>query len=264
MTGPRIAVVLFGPEGRGSFNEAGLGGVARARAAGHAVHVHGIAPREDGARADALGALCDRGVDLVGAHGGQGDAPVAAIASRFPDVRFAITQGSVVAPNVATYEVLQEHSAFLAGVLAALASRTRVVAHLSGERVKPGLKGRAAFAHGVRAAAPDCRFVTHFCGNQHDPALGEATLRALHAEGADVVFAMIDGGREGVSRACRELGVRQIGNVLDWVARDPAVFAPSPTRAAAWPRLSRISPPGASRLRRTGSTAFRARTTCVS
>lgn len=223
----RIAVALFGPEGRGSFNESGLQGALRARAAGHALDVHWIAPPDAAGRAEALRALCRRGLDLLVAHGGQGDAPVAAISAEFPDTRFAITQGSFVAPNVACYEVLQEQSAFLAGVLAGLASKTRVVGHLSGEKVRPGLKGRAAFAHGVRAAAPDCRFVTSFCGAQHDVDLAFATARALEREGADLVFAMIDGGREGVNRACREGRLRQIGNVLDWVARDPAVFVAS-------------------------------------
>ena len=223
----RIAVALFGPEGRGSFNESGLQGALRARAAGHALDVHWIAPPDAAGRAEALRALCRPGLDLLVAHGGQGDAPVAAISAEFPDTRFAITQGSFVAPNVACYEVLQEQSAFLAGVLAGLASKTRVVGHLSGEKVRPGLKGRAAFAHGVRAAAPDCRFVTSFCGAQHDVDLAFATARALEREGADLVFAMIDGGREGVNRACREGRLRQIGNVLDWVARDPAVFVAS-------------------------------------
>lgn len=223
----RIAVALFGPEGRGSFNESGLQGALRARAAGHALEVHWIAPPDAAGRAEALRALCRRGLDLLVAHGGQGDAPVAAISAEFPDTRFAITQGSFLAPNVACYEVLQEQSAFLAGVLAGLASKTRVVGHLSGEKVRPGLKGRAAFAHGVRAAAPDCRFVTSFCGAQHDVGLAYATAQALQREGADLVFAMIDGGREGVSRACREGPLRQIGNVLDWVARDPAVFVAS-------------------------------------
>jgi basic membrane protein A len=32
---------------------------------------------------------------------------------------------------------------------------------------------------------------------------------------------MIDGGREGALRACREFGVRHIGNVIDWTVRDP-------------------------------------------
>jgi basic membrane protein A len=38
---------------------------------------------------------------------------------------------------------------------------------------------------------------------------------------------MIDGGRDGVSQVCRETELRQIGNVLDWVERDPAVFVAS-------------------------------------
>jgi basic membrane protein A len=227
VTLPRIAVALFGPQGQGSFNESGHDGVLRARANGHAVDVHWVAPLAAADRAEVLRGLCRQGLDLLVAHGGQGDAPVAAIHAEFPDMQFAVTQGSFLAPNVASYEVLQEQSAFLAGVLAGLASNTRVVAHMSGEKVRPGLKGRAAFASGVRLAAPDCRFVTTFCGQQHDPELAFDTTRRLQLEGADLVFAMIDGGRAGVTRACRALPIRQIGNVLDWVQRDPDVFVAS-------------------------------------
>jgi basic membrane protein A and related proteins len=227
MNTSRIAVALFGPEGRGSFNDSGQAGVVRARAAGHAVDLHWIAPLDGHERAEALRSILRPGLDLLVAHGGQGDVPVSIVSPEFPQTRFAITQGGFLAPNVACYDVMQEHSAFLAGVLAGLASRTGVVAHMSGEKVRPGLKGRAAFAHGVRAAAPGCRFVTRFCGRQHDAQLAYDTTRALQAEGADYIFAMIDGGRDGVSQACRETGLRQIGNVLDWVARDPQVFAAS-------------------------------------
>ncbi|WP_416172480.1 hypothetical protein [Achromobacter ruhlandii] len=69
--------------------------------------------------------------------------------------------------------------------------------------------------------------LTGFCGNQHDPALAEAWTDALAANGARVVFAMMDGGRDGITRACRRRGLWQIGNVLDWVARDPAVYLAS-------------------------------------
>ena len=223
----RIAVALFGPEGRGSFNESGLHGAMRARSLGHPLDVHWVAPPDAAGRAQELRRLCRQGVDLLVAHGGQGDLPVADVCQEFPGTTFAITQGSFLASNTACLEVLQEQSAFLAGILAGLASTTRVVGHLSGEKVRPGLKGRAAFAHGVRTAAPDCRFVTSFCGYQHDPDRAYQTAMALRSEGADLVFAMIDGGREGVSRACRETGLRQIGNVLDWVERDPHVFVAS-------------------------------------
>ncbi|MEC3765954.1 BMP family ABC transporter substrate-binding protein [Cupriavidus sp. SS-3] len=223
----RIQVVLFGPEGRGSFNEAGHAGAVRARDAGHDVAVAWIADPDPEARAAAVLALCESEPDLVVAHGGQGDYPVAVAAARHPLRRFVVTQGSVLGANTASYTVLQEQSAFLAGVLAATDSRTGVVAHLSGEKVRPGLKGRAAFLHGVRSAMPGATALTTFCGNQHDPELAGRAVTAQARAGADIVFAMIDGGRDGAIAACRACGIRQIGNVLDWTRRHPEVFLAS-------------------------------------
>jgi basic membrane protein A and related proteins len=220
----RIAVVLFGPHGQGGFNEAGLDGARRAEPGGP-VEVHWFERTET--RAESLAALCATGPDLVVLHGGQGDAPAAAVAPSYPDIAFAVTQGSTPAANVACYQVLQEQSAFLGGVLAACLSVRGTVAHLSGERVRPGLLGRAAYVDGARRARPAVRVLTTFCGDQHDPALAARVVTAQAAAGADLLFAMIDGGRAGAIRACREHGVRQIGNVFDWTLREPDVFAAS-------------------------------------
>jgi basic membrane protein A len=234
MAESRIAGVLFGPPGQGSFNEVGARAFEDLRAEGFALDLHWIAERDQDARADALARLCDAGLDLLVAHGGQGDAPVGAIAARYPQIRFAISQGSVLAPNVACYDVLQEHSALLAGVLAAALTKTGVVAHMSGDRVKPGLKGRAAYVQGVALADPGIRVLTGFCGNQHDPDLAGRCVDALAAAGADVLFAMIDGGRPGAIASCRRHGVAQIGNVLDWTAREPDVFVASALADSGW------------------------------
>lgn len=241
----RRLLVLFGFPGRGGFNEAALQGAERAARAGHALHEEWIAATDPAARAERLAQLCNGNPDLVIVHGGQGDVPVAEVAPHFPRTQFAITQGSHTAANVASYEILQEHSAFLAGILAGLRAEGDGAgglvadgrpadgrpaggrpAHFSGERVRPGLKGRAAFADGVRRVTGRDP-LTGFCGNQHDPDLGEAWTRALAAQRARVLFAMMDGGRDGVTRACREAGIWQIGNVLDWVARDPEVYLAS-------------------------------------
>jgi len=219
---PRLVVVLFGPPGQGGFNEAGLDGARRGQAGG-SVEMHWF-ERAD-ARIAQLRALCETGPDRVVLRGGQGDAPAAAVARSFPGSAFAVTQGSEPAPNVACYQVMQDQSAFLGGVLAACLSRSGVVAHLSGERVRPGLEGRAAFAEGARRQRPDIRVLTAFCGDQHDPALAHRVVGAQ--AGADLLFAMIDGGRAGANRACRESGVRQIGNVFDWTLREPDVFVAS-------------------------------------
>lgn len=224
----RRHLVLYGHPGRGGFNEAAVDGARRAEAAGQPLALHWVAEQAPQARAAHLHALSAQGADLIIVHGGQGDAPVAAVAHAFPHVQYAITQGSHTADNVASYEILQEHSAFLAGVLAGLrAGATGTAAHLSGERVRPGLKGRAAYADGVRRVTGGRDPLTGFCGNQHDPALAQAWAEAVIARDARVIFAMMDGGRDGISAACRAARVWQIGNVLDWVARDPAVYLAS-------------------------------------
>ena len=82
MTQRRIAVALFGPAGRGSFNESGLAGWQRARDAGHDAAVHWIEPPDVPGRTQSLRALCAQGLDLLVAHGGQGDAPVCQVPGR--------------------------------------------------------------------------------------------------------------------------------------------------------------------------------------
>ena len=210
------------------FMESGWRGLERARneLAAETRFIDGIAPRKP-LLVQALTELVSSGVDLVIAHGGQNNEACAEVASQFPRVKFAVTQGSVTGVNLASYEVLQEESAYLAGVLAALTTKTGVVGHMSGIRVRPGLKGRAAFAAGVRATNPQLRLLTSFSGNQDDNALSRRIAQAQIAAGADVIFTMLNAGRDGVTQACRQAGTRQIGNVVDWVAVDPKVFVAS-------------------------------------
>lgn len=218
-----IRAVFFGRPGAGAFNAAGVAGVAR-HAARLGLPVEVVWAPDPAQRAAVVRGAAE-GAALVIAHGGQGEAPVAAVASDFPGVRFAVTQGRIAGPNIACFEVLQEHSAFLAGALAGWWGEGRPVAHLSGEPVPPGLRGRAAFAAGLAHAAPGARFLTGFCGNQHDPLLAETWTEAQCAAGAVLQFAMLDGGRPGAMAALRQHGARAIGNVHDWTLDDPAFLA---------------------------------------
>lgn len=210
------------------FMESGWRGLERARTELGAAtrYIDGVAPRKE-LLEKALTELVSSGVDLVIAHGGQNNEACAEVAAQFPRVKFAVTQGAVTGVNLASYEVLQEESAYLAGVLAALTTQTGVVGHMSGIRVRPGLKGRAAYAAGVRATNPQVRLLTNFSGNQDDNALSRRIALAQMSAGADVIFTMLNAGRDGVTQACREKGTRQIGNVVDWTSVDAKVFVAS-------------------------------------
>ncbi|OYW97936.1 MAG: hypothetical protein B7Z14_16330 [Bosea sp. 32-68-6] len=204
----KVAALFAGRIDDRGFMQAGHTGLklAEARLGVSIAFKQGVQPKlED--LTGALRELAAAGPDLVIAHGGQNNAAAKAVAAEFPAVRFAVTQGNVTGTNLASYEVLQEQSAFLAGMLAALTTRTGVVGHMSGIRVTPGLKGRAAYAAGVAHADPKVILLTNFSGNQDDNALSEKIARAMIAKDAQVIFTMLNAGRDGVTAACRERGV---------------------------------------------------------
>lgn len=223
----RIGVMFVGALHDKGFNASALVGAERAATTGLAkVEIlSGVSYDQDEIRARMTAAL--PGLDGMVVIGGQGNVAVPEIAAEWPDRRFAIVQGMRTGPNLASYDVRQEESAFLAGCLAARMTLTGKVGHLSGHRVRPGLKGRAGFVAGVRHVAPDMPVLTGFCGTQDDSAVTEAWARAQIAAGADIIFTMLNGARTGATQACRALGARQIGNALDWTAEDPEVFIAS-------------------------------------
>ena len=223
-----IAALFAGSVRDGGFMQAGHQGLQAGvqRAGFEALFKEGVKPEKE-LLVEALRELARSRPALVIAHGGQNSAAAQQVASEFPDTLFAVTQGNVTGPNLASYEVLQEHSAFLAGAMAAWTTKTGVVGHMSGIRVVPGLKGRAAFANGVAHADPKVRLLTNFSGNQDDAALSRKIATAIIDKGADIIFTMLNAGRVGAIDACREKGARQIGNVGDWVATTPDVFVAS-------------------------------------
>lgn len=223
-----IAMLLPGRIDDNGFMEAGYNGLLRIqRDFGAKIsHVDGIKPERD-LLAEALRELAERKPDMVIAHGGQNSEAAQIVAAEYPDIRFVVVQGHVTGPNLSSYEVLQEESAWLAGAAAGLLTETDVVGHISGIRVAPGLKGRGAFYHGLMHTNPEARFLTIFAGDQDDNALSQRVATAQIEEGADIIFTMLNAGRSGATEAMRGMKTRQIGNVIDWTAVEPGIFVAS-------------------------------------
>lgn len=220
----KISILFVGALNDGGFNQSALHGANRLRATQDAaLEIIGGIPYDPQAMSEALSVAAAQS-DGVVFVGGQGNLVTPPVAAQFPDKPFAIVQGNIQTANINSYDVLQEQSAFLAGVLAARMTKSGTVGHLSGHRVVPGLKGRAAFVSGVRHVDSDLPILTGFCGTQDDSDTTEIWTRALAEAGADIVFTMLNAARTGATKACRETAIRQIGNVSDWCADDPDVF----------------------------------------
>lgn len=134
----KIAIIFVGKLDDRGFNQCALQGAERVLRSGEAdIEIVSGIPYALDAMTEALRAAAERSEGVV-FIGGQGNTVTPAVAASFADRGFAVVQGNVTGPNLASYDVLQEQSAFLAGVLAARMTQTGVVGHLSGHRVIPG------------------------------------------------------------------------------------------------------------------------------
>ena len=223
-----VAMLLAGNIEDNGFMEAGYNGLLKIQEEFGAKisYIDKIEPEPEQLAA-ALRRLAQDEPDMVIAHGGQNNQAAQQVAAEFPEIEFVVVQGNVTGPNLSSYEVLQEESAWLAGAAAGLLTETDVVGHISGIRVTPGLKGRGGFYNGLMHTNPDAKFLTIFAGNQDDNELSERVARAQMEQDADYIFTMLNAGRQGAIEAMKGTNTRQFGNVIDWTAVEPEVFAGS-------------------------------------
>lgn len=224
----RVAAVFPGRMDDRGFMSAGRRGIAEGCAR------HGFAlteiERVGANTAQIAAALRDLARDrsaLVFAQGGQCDEAAAEVAAQYPATRIVVIQGDVSGPNLSSYRVLQEQSAWLAGAAAARLTRTGIVGHISGVKPLPGLRGRAAFIAGARHADPALRCLTHFTGDQDDADKAHSAATRQIGAGADIIFSMLNAAQPGVLAACRGSGARLIGDARDWIPDAPELFIAS-------------------------------------
>lgn len=221
----KIAVLIPGKHNDNGFMEAAYRGYEKIKAElpVEASYVSNISATSDPVLlTEAMRKLAQDGPDMIIAHGGQCNGPAETVSKEFPDIKFVVIQGHVQGPNLSSYVVRQEDSAWLAGALAGLTTQSDVVGHISGAWPKPGLMGRAAFYDGLKHVNPDARFLTWFTGDLDNTEINGQAAAAEIVAGADVIYTMLNAGRQGVIDEIKthDGKVRHIGNVSDWTQVD--------------------------------------------
>jgi basic membrane protein A len=118
---------------------------------------------------------------------------VEALGRRFPELRIVIVDGDREEEgNVQSVQFRAHEASYLAGIVAANASRSGVIGFVGGLE-SPNIRAfGCAFAQGARAARADVRVLGRMLGNSthafSDPEGGARAARSMLGEGADVVF----------------------------------------------------------------------------
>jgi basic membrane protein A len=135
-----------------------------------------------------LNTLARQGFDLVYGIGFLMHAAVEEIAKQQPDVKFAIIDDEVKQPNVASVMFKEQEAAFLAGVAAALQTKTKKIGFIGGMKIPVIERFEAGFLAGVQAVNPDIKVDDQYSGYFDKAEVGQSIAAKMYASGADVVF----------------------------------------------------------------------------
>ena len=159
--------------------------------------------------------LVERGAKPVVAIGFPQAASITKVARQHPDTPFAIVDAVVDLPNVQSFVYREHEGSFLAGMLAAMASKSGKVGFVGAMDIPLVRKFACGYEQGARHAVPAVQVFTSLIGNTPaawtDPARGAELTKAQVAKGVDVVFAAAGTSGLGILQAAKDAGVLAIG-----------------------------------------------------
>jgi basic membrane protein A len=152
----------------------------------------------------------DSGANFIIAVGFENVAPVMKLAEQYPQVKFTVIDGMVppLFSNVRSVVFKDQEGGFLAGMLAAMASKSGVVGFVGGMDV-PIIRNFAyGFEQGAKHARPDIKILRNMIGNSraawNNPARASAITEEMFRGGADVIFGCAGGSSLGVLLAANK------------------------------------------------------------
>jgi len=157
----------------------------------------------------------NRGYDLIIAHSFNFQDACVRVAEDFPDQNFANMSGFKTAPNVIACDWLGHESGYLAGVLAAMVTKTDRIGMLGGYATPDVVRIHEGFKLGIKEIDPDIETFTTYVGSWRDSSKGLEASMAMIENQADIILSIGDGMTVGAIKAAEQKGVNAIGAIGD-------------------------------------------------
>jgi basic membrane lipoprotein Med (substrate-binding protein (PBP1-ABC) superfamily) len=129
-----------------------------------------------------------QGYDLVIGHGFEFQDAAVRVAPEFPKTLYITTSGNTVRKNVAGIQFAFEEASYLAGILAAGATKTGVIGAIGGTELPPVKRSFAAYTAGAHSLKPSLNVLISYVGNWDDVSAGKRTGARTNGAKSDVIF----------------------------------------------------------------------------
>lgn len=215
--------IVFDSGGRGdkSFNDSAWAGIERAQ------KEFGISPKPVESKSEKdyepnLRAMAEEKCDVVFAIGINMKSALEKVAPEFPDIKFAIVDAGVAAPNVRSLLFKEEEGSFLAGYLAGLMTKSNKIGFVGGMQIPLIEKFASGYAAGAKTANPSVEVLPEkYTGSWDNVDIGKVSATSLFSSGADIVYHAAGRAGLGVIGAAKEQNKYAIGVDSDQDAIEP-------------------------------------------
>ncbi len=198
----------------GSFNESAFDGVTRYQNAGGG-KVLEFELERDAQSVQALRTFAGKDGNPVVAIGFNQANALGQVAKEFPETSFAIVDMVVDQPNVRSYVFKEHEGSYVAGVLAAMASKSGMIGFVGGMDIPIIRRFLCGYKQGALSVNSEIEVLFNMAGDTPaafaDPARGTELATSQINRGADVVIQAAGGTGIGVLQAAADLGALGIG-----------------------------------------------------
>jgi basic membrane protein A and related proteins len=211
----RVGIVFdIGGKDDKSFNAAAWEGVKRAKAE-LGIFLRDVEPGDPTSIEPSMRAFAERGYDLI-VGVGFAQAPIMDdVAHDYPNIKFAIIDGVIDLPNVASLIFKEHEGSFLVGMIAARTSKTGKIGFVGGMDIPLIHKFETGYAEGARYANPKIEVFENYVGVTdaawNNPGKGKELAKAQIERGADVIFQAAGNSGLGVFDAAEDTKKLAIG-----------------------------------------------------
>ena len=211
----RVGIVFdIGGKDDKSFNAAAWEGVKRAKEE-LGIFLRDVEPGDPTSIEPSMRAFAERGYDLI-VGVGFAHAPIMNdVARDYPNLKFAIIDGLIDLPNVASLNFKEHEGSFLVGMIAARTSKTGKIGFVGGMDIPLIHKFHTGYEEGARYANPKIEVFENYVGVTdaawNNPGKGKELAKAQLERGADVIFQAAGNSGLGVFDAAEETRTLAIG-----------------------------------------------------
>lgn len=148
--------------------------------------------------------------DLIIGVGFLFQTPMQRVAPDFPDVKYAIVDVPVDAPNVASLIFKAHEGAFLVGAIAGLKTTTNQIGFVGGMEMPVVQAFEAGFRAGIEAVNPEAKILVNYVGVTpeafNNPNKGKELALAQYNKDVDIIFQAAGASGLGVLEAAEQTG----------------------------------------------------------